>query len=165
MVGRLSAADFECMVHVNMLKNCPISVTDIKNSYTIFGPDIGSLRGKTVRKIETVISDYVAIPEQIKDKMKRIELSVDVMFVNKIPFMISFGNNMKFTTIENVVDQKADTLFKALRSIKSVSTNKNIFIKTLFVDNKFEVVRDNLQEELLNPNTTKADEHIPQIER
>ena len=165
MVGRLSAADFECMVRVNMLKNCPISVTDIKNSYTIFGPDIGSLRGKTVKKIETVISDYVAIPEQIKDKMKRIELSVDVMFVNKIPFMISFGNNMKFTTIENVVDQKADTLFKALRSIKSVSTNKNIFIKTLFVDNKFEVVRDNLQEELLNPNTTKADEHIPQIER
>ena len=67
--------------------------------------------------------DYVAIPEQIKDRMKTIELSVDVMFVNKIPFVISLGNNMKFTTIKNVVDRNADTLLKPLRIIKSVYTN------------------------------------------
>ena len=35
------------------------------------------------------MSDYVAIPTQIKDKMKTIELTFDVMFVNKIPFLIS----------------------------------------------------------------------------
>ena len=35
--------------------------------------------------------DYVATPKQIKDKMKTIEVAVDVMFVNKIPFMISLG--------------------------------------------------------------------------
>ena len=50
MVGRPSAADFERMVRGNMFQNCPIIVTDIKNSHTIFGPYIGSLRGKTVRK-------------------------------------------------------------------------------------------------------------------
>ena len=54
--------------------------------------------------------------------MKTIELTVDVMFVNKIPFVISLGENMKFTTIEDVVDRKAATLLKSLRSIKSVYT-------------------------------------------
>ena len=83
------------------------------------------------------MSNYEAIPKQIKDKMKTIELSIDVMFVNQILFVISLGKNMKFTTIENVVDRKAATLLKALRSIKSVYTNKNIFINKLFMDNKF----------------------------
>ena len=42
----------------------------------------------------------MAIPEQIKDTMKTIKLSVDVMFVNNTPFVISLGKNMKFTTIK-----------------------------------------------------------------
>ena len=37
------------------------------------------------------MSDYVVIPKQIKEKTKRIEINVDVMFVNNIPFMISLG--------------------------------------------------------------------------
>ena len=61
---------------------------------------------------------------------------------------------MKFTTIKNVVDRKSATPLKSLRSIKSVYTNKNTFIKTLFMDNEFEVLRDNLREELLTLNTT-----------
>ena len=61
--------------------------------------------------------------------------------------------------------QKADTLLKALRSIKIVYTNKNIFIKTLFMDNKFEVLQDDLQEEGFTLNTTAANEHVLQIER
>ena len=45
------------------------------------------------------MSDYVEIPKQIKKKMKTTELTIDVIFGNKIPFVISFGKNMKFTTI------------------------------------------------------------------
>ena len=46
------------------------------------------------------------------------------MFVNKILFLISLGKNVKFTTIKNVVDRKAVTLIKDLRSIKNLCTNK-----------------------------------------
>ena len=72
---------------------------------------------------------------------------------------------MKFTTIKNVVDQKAATLLKSLRSKKSVCTNKNIFITTLYRDNKFEVLRDALKDEGITLNTTGDNEHVPQIER
>ena len=60
---------------------------------------------------------------------------------------------MKLTTIENVVDKKADTLLKALRSIKSVYINKNIFITTLYMDNKFEVLHNALRDEEITLNT------------
>ena len=97
--------------------------------------------------------------------MKKIELSVDVMFVNNISFVISLGKNMNFTTIENVVDRKAATLLKSLRSIKSVYTSKNIFIKNIFMENEFEALGDDFREEELNLNTTAVNKHIPQIER
>ena len=72
---------------------------------------------------------------------------------------------MKFTIIENLVYQKAATLLKSLRSIKSVYTNKNIFITTLYMDKTFEVLRYDLQDEVTTLNTTASDEQVPQIER
>ena len=97
--------------------------------------------------------------------MKTIESTVYVMLVNKIPFMISLGKYMKFTTIKNVGDQKAATILKSLQSIKSVCTNKNIFITTLYRDNKFEVLRDALKDEGITLNTTGDNEQVPHIER
>ena len=70
---------------------------------------------------------------------------------------------MKFTKIENVVDWKEATLLKALRSIKSVYTSKNIFMKTLYMDNGFEVLWDALQDKWITLNTTRAYKHVPQI--
>ena len=61
---------------------------------------------------------------------------------------------MNFTTINNVVDRKAATLLKSLRSIKSVYTNENIFIKTLYMDNEFEVLWDALQDKEITLNTS-----------
>ena len=110
------------------------------------------------------MSDYVAIPEQMKGKMKTVNVTVDVMFVNKIPFMISLGKNVKFTTIKNEVDWKSATLLRSFRSIKSVYTNKNIFIMTLYMDNHFEVVRDALRDEGVTLNTTAADKHVKKNE-
>ena len=78
--------------------------------------------------------------------------------------MISLGKNIRFTAIKNVVDRKAAALLQSLRSIKIVYTNKNIFIKTLFMDNGFEVLRDTLRDEEITLNTTAANEHVPQIE-
>ena len=37
------------------------------------------------------MSEYVSIPEQIKERKNTIELTVDVMFVNNILFVISLG--------------------------------------------------------------------------
>ena len=72
---------------------------------------------------------------------------------------------MRFATNENVVDQKAAALLKSLRSIKIVYTNKNIFIKALFMDKEFEVLRGALQDKWTTLNTTADDKHVPQIKR
>ena len=49
-IGRPSTADFIHIVSNNLLPNCPITAQDIKNAEFIFGKDVGSLQGKTVRR-------------------------------------------------------------------------------------------------------------------
>ena len=48
MIGNLSKKDFKGMVSRNMIKNCPVTTTDITNALAIFGSDLASIRGKTV---------------------------------------------------------------------------------------------------------------------
>ena len=54
---------FDNMVRSNMIVNCPVIFSDVKNAKIVFGPDITSLKGKSVRrKPASVITDYFEIP-------------------------------------------------------------------------------------------------------
>ena len=68
-----SERDFENMVRSNMIVNYPVTFSDIKNSKLIFGPDITSLKGKSVRKKPaSVVTDYVEIPREILKSRKEL---------------------------------------------------------------------------------------------
>ncbi len=47
MIKNPSEGDFKGMVSGNLIKNCPVTTTDITNAHAIFGPDLASIRGKT----------------------------------------------------------------------------------------------------------------------
>jgi hypothetical protein len=49
LVGYPSPKDFMNMVRSNMITNCLVSPIDISNANTISGPNIATLKGKTVR--------------------------------------------------------------------------------------------------------------------
>jgi hypothetical protein len=47
-IGRPSQAKFEDIVSKNIIRNCPITVDDIRRARIIYGPDVASIKGKTV---------------------------------------------------------------------------------------------------------------------
>jgi hypothetical protein len=48
MIGRPNTKEFIKIVDNHLLPNCPITREDIKAAEDIFGPDVGSLKGKMV---------------------------------------------------------------------------------------------------------------------
>ena len=75
----------------NQTKNCPVDYKDVTNTYKIFGPDLAGVRGKTVRrKPERVVMNYVETPPEIRRRLSQITLTGDVMFVNKLPFFVTW---------------------------------------------------------------------------
>ena len=85
MIASPSERDFQGLVRLNLLKDCPITNNDITNAYIIFGPDLANIRGKTVRKKpDHVRTDYVEIPQILFDVHSRVTLLADIMFVNGV---------------------------------------------------------------------------------
>ena len=96
----MSGQDYKDMVCSSMIMNCPRTTRYIDNDSTIFGRDVHTLKGKTVRKQPgTVVSNYVKIPEEIKQMNRDVELSADIMFVNGLPFLVIISRRIMFTTV------------------------------------------------------------------
>ncbi len=48
MIGNPNKKDYKGMVSVKLITNCPVTKTNISNTRAMFGPDLASIRGKTV---------------------------------------------------------------------------------------------------------------------
>ena len=49
LLGRPSFKDFGNIVKWKLLQNCPVTYRDVINAWKIYGEDVGTVRGKSVR--------------------------------------------------------------------------------------------------------------------
>ena len=96
-IRRLESRDFIQYIESNLIPNCPITTQDIQNAEFIWGPDLGSLKGKTVRsQPQAVHTQLYTIPLTIMEQYRNVTLSADVMKVNHIPFLMTISRHIKF---------------------------------------------------------------------
>ncbi len=119
MDATLSTCDFQGLeVHLNLLKDCPVTNDDIKTAHIIFGPNLATIRGKMVwRKWTRVTTDYVDIPRALIDVNSCVKVAADIMFVNKVPFLGLVLHNINLITIEHAPHRNAIKLGSLLHQI------------------------------------------------
>ena len=97
--GCPSVANSKFVLMMNGIANCPITLDDVNIAEQIFGPNMASLKGKTTRqKPAPVVSDQVSLPRELVEKHENAVLCVDVLFVNKVPFLATISKNIKHCT-------------------------------------------------------------------
>jgi hypothetical protein len=166
LVGYPSPRDFKNTVRSNMIKNCTATPTDIDNAHKLFGADIATLRGKTVRKTQdAVMADYAAIPKEIIDLNKEITLAADILFVYGMPFVTILSRKIKFATMEYVSSRSEPNLIKSLLKIVKLYKARGFEPRTALMDREFECLRVESLGHGVNLNTTADSEHVPDIER
>ena len=70
------------------VQNCPIRIEDINIAQNIFGPDMTTLKGKSShKKPKPVLKDLIELPQEILEKHRKIELCIDVMYINGLGLM------------------------------------------------------------------------------
>ena len=166
IIGRPSTRDFMKIVDNHLLPNCPITRRDIIAAEHIFGPDVGSLKGKTVRSTPIPVNmSLVDIPSTIMSHYREITLAGDIMFVNKVAFFVTVSRNLKFGTTEMLPNQQSKTLLGAIKQVKAIYSRRGFIITTLLMDGQFDVLRADLAEIQITLNTVSNDEHVPEVER
>jgi hypothetical protein len=165
-IGRPSQATFLRILDHNMLPNCPVTRRDAMNAEIIFGPEVGSLKGKTVRRsgMEThpILND---LPLDVMSRYRDVTLTGDIFFVNKIMFFITRSRHIQFATVETIVNREPDTILKAFTNVRQIYMQRGFNVSHLLVDGEFECLRGAMAGLGVTLNTASHDEHVPDIER
>ena len=91
----------------HLLKNNPVQRADIKDAENIYGTNLGSLKGKMVtQKGITVAGQITGVPPVIKQKYQSMTLCIDLLFVNKIPFLLMILPHQKTTGLRQACSRR-----------------------------------------------------------
>jgi hypothetical protein len=133
-----SSQDYDWILRSNQVQECPVTVEDAKIANKIWGPDVPSLKGKTTRRTPPAVrSDIVEIPVEIQQLHRNVTMSIDIFFVNKIPFFITLSRKICFTTVTHLTNRKTATIFSEFKSIFMYYLQKGFQIVTVTADNEF----------------------------
>jgi hypothetical protein len=84
----------------------------------MWGKNIASLKGQTTRTTPNpVTEDLLKVPRDILNLHMEVFLSIDVFFVNKIPFLLALSKNICCTAANHLTDKTVPQIFKAFKDI------------------------------------------------
>jgi hypothetical protein len=166
-IGRPSTKHFIEIVTSNQLPNCPVTKADIIAAEHLFGPDVGSLKGKTVRRRPHLAKPTIEpLPPQIMSQYRSVTLAADVMYVNGIPMLVTISRNLRrFATVEALPNRNIATLVKGVKAVATVYKRASFSIAATLMDGEFEAMRGDLADLGIALNETARDEDVGEIER
>ncbi len=115
IMGRPGRKIFETMLRKGMIMNNPVTTQDYKNALSIYGEDLGVIKGKTVRQKQS----HVKIETDMKMKVKheQIIFAIDLLYFTGLIFLITVSRDIRFITATMIPDRKKNTIFGALKQV------------------------------------------------
>ena len=114
--------------------------SDVDLAEKIYGPDIGTLKGKTTGKSPLLMeTDIIELPPEITEDRSSWELCMDVMFVNGMPFLTSITRKLFYRTAQFIKSREAKHLYAALDDVVYIYNHNGFTIDKIYADREFNV--------------------------
>jgi hypothetical protein len=167
IMGCATIQDFKNILRQNVIQNCPITTEDVKIAEAIFGPDIGTIKGKKTRpKPPQVRPNIVEIPKELIEQHSDLTLCIDLLFVNGMPMFTSIDKTIKFRSLVPMENQTGKELYRAIDVVLRHYNKAGFCITVIDCDGQFKPIMDPVSDELeADMNYTATDEHVPEAER
>ena len=148
-------------VAVTHLKGCLLTKADIIAAEDIYRPNLGALKGKTVAHPNPhILAGVDHVPTSIMNMHCSVTLTIDVMFINKVAFLITTSKNLKFGTVEAISDRQVTTIVAKIQSVCQVYHHRGFQVSVILGDPEFEPIWAIFAQH----NCCAADEHGPDVE-
>jgi hypothetical protein len=166
ILGRPSQQQFLEMLEKNQLPNCPVTRRDAVIAHHIFGPDVGSLKGKTVHRPGIPVSlNISSLPDETMEIYRTVTLCADIMFVNKLAFVVTISRDIHFSTVELIGNRAPSTVLHSLVTVMQLYKRRGFQIKHILMDGEFHNLVGPISDHGASLNTASRAEHVPEIER
>eukprot|EP00957_Ditylum_brightwellii_P007427 562199-Ditylum_brightwellii.AAC.1 len=109
--------------------------------------------------------DYVSIPTDILRLHKNVDLDIDVLYVNKIPLLVSQAKNIMFASLEHIVDHIKKVPFNSIRHIINLNSKHGFVICSIAMDGEFECLITDMAGIGVTSNPIAKGDFVPGIER
>jgi hypothetical protein len=92
---------------------------------------------------------------------QRAVMGMDIMFINKLPFLVTITRGLPFGTIEFLENRQVPTVQNALTKVLRVYRHRGFRMEMINADPEFEP----LQEKFGCFNFCAQGEHVPEVEQ
>ena len=95
----------------------------------------------------------------------RVILCVDVMKVNKLPFLVTMSHAIKFGTVAWLKNAKTDTILFHIKEVRNLYIKRGFLLEIIEADGQFEPLRGELAALGITLNKCSCEEHVCVAER
>ena len=126
---------------VRTIKDLRVIIDDVCNANTIYRCDVTTLKGKTSRQqLNRVQSEYIEVPDSLRENIGKLKVAADVMFVKKIPFVVSGLRGVNFIIVEYFTQRSKTVLAISISKIFQFYKNNGYTIKKFLMNREFECI-------------------------
>ena len=148
-MGAPTVKNFKHMLRTNLIKNCLVTERDVNIAKKIFGPDVGTLKGKTTRrKPGTVKEDQIKVPPELIAEPDDLIYSMDLFYVNGMPMLNDIDKTVRYRKVVPLEDRTAKSLYKGIDTVLHNYNKANIQIKAICCNNEFRTLMDKVADEM-----------------
>ena len=148
------------------IKECVIDRRHIKIANVIYGPAQASVEGKTVQRNNKMPRDsslYTNILSSIIEKYGNITLGIDMVHINKRPYIIAISKHIKYIQCIGTENKNITTFLSTIKKFKADYMTRGFVVKVIYADRAFESCKTELNKQGITLYC--CDTNVPFIEQ
>ena len=160
--------DFENIVRQGRIRDCTVTLDDVKRFFHIYGPHVMKGKGNAVRKVDKYEkNNIVAVPRELIKAQRDVVLSIDMFFVDKHVFLGTYSNKICYTTTSHVSSKAVRHYLPYLVEVLQKYAARGFRVTEIRGDFEFNGIEKQLKLLPSPPTTlwTRKDQHVGPIER
>lgn len=164
-LGYASDKDMMWLLENGKIMNAPVDKADVVRRNTIYGPSLPNQKGAATEK--TPRKGQFEITTLYREVQVGQVLSVDVMFVNKVPYLISVSKPLSFTMVDCLKHgRKSEQLMGALQRHIAIYRQHHFEVKGIITDRESAMFQTipRLQMQGIQVNVSGSGQHAPVVE-
>ena len=168
-LGAPTVQAFKHALRMNLIHDCPVTTKDVNTAEQIWGPSMASIQGKWTRpsgKSTFKEEEPVAIPKAILDCNTKVELYIDIMYINGVSLLTSIDNRIRYRCAVWIRNGLTEEVYTGLDVIFRQYNAVDIYISKITADGAFKHMKDWLRDDCdIHLHCVSRGEHVPPAER